>query len=125
MASRGAATEWPVAVGGPLPPTGRAGGGCGGPAPRAPAAQPLATLAMADDAMTRVCPTPQLRRVQLAAGAGVCLHRIGASFTVEVHGHDDGGGLLLSMTQAEAAALAQRLMMFAQLVPGFAPGEGL
>ena len=133
MASRGAATEWPAGVN-PASSHGRAGGGSGGaiaraPAARfsaasAPAAQSLASVSMADDSLTRVCPTPQLRRVHMAAGAGVCLHRIGSSFTVEVHGHDDKGGLLLSMTQAEAAVLAQRLMMFAQLVPGLPPGEG-
>jgi hypothetical protein len=125
MASRGAATEWPAGTLPPFLPT-SAGDGCGGAIARAPAAQPLTTIsAFEDAAATRVSPTPQLHRIKLADGVGVCLHRIGAAFTVEVHAHDEAGGLLLSMTQAQAAALAVRLMTFAQLVPGFPPGEGL
>lgn len=120
MASRGAAIEKPADR--PLS-AGLAGGGSGGAASRNPAATPMAAFDT-DNALTRVCPTPQLHRVALANGAGVCLHRIGSSFTVEVHAQDANGGLLLSMTQEQAAALAQRLMTIGQLVPGYPPGEG-
>ncbi|MFZ4687872.1 MAG: hypothetical protein ACOYLS_01410 [Polymorphobacter sp.] len=74
-------------------------------------------------AFSRVGPKADVRRVKLAAGAGVCLHRDGASFAVEVHGHDGDRGYLLSMTQAEAGRIGQRLLQFAALVPGQSVGE--
>lgn len=64
-----------------------------------------------------------LRRVTLATGAGVCLHREPGGFVVQIHAHDGDGGYLLGMTQAEAGRLADRLAMFARLTPGL-PVDG-
>jgi hypothetical protein len=116
------ATKQPAALTTISPPVnGRAG--CEGGRWAAPA--PLEHLGNIDFAeFTRVNGAKPLQRVTLSDGGGVCLHRDGNRFAVEMHVHDENGGYLLSMSQAEAARIGKRLLTFAGLVPGQPPQGG-
>lgn len=129
-------SEQPGAVPPNVDAPGSAGGGLACTAPRAPfigdnrhgmtsASLGAASLGNVDFAeFTRANGAKPLQRVALAAGAGVCLHRQAGGFMVEIHAHDADGGYLLSLSQAEAARLADRLAMFARLVPGVPVKDG-